>query len=109
MKYAMISQLQNPPPEFADVIKSHFYWKKQRILEVIIFYIWFKFSSVLKCNAIQYGKLICTRYNNFIKKNHVFQEVDSWVKKHNNKRLERAAQNLKQELKKLHQPPSTAS
>lgn len=69
MKYAMISQLQNPPPEFADVIKSHFYWKKQRILE----------------------------------------EVDSWVKKHNNKRLERAAQNLKQELKKLHQPPSTAS
>lgn len=69
MKYAMISQLQNPPPEFADVIKSHFYWKKQRILE----------------------------------------EVEGWVKKHNNKRLERAAQNLKQELKKLHQPPSTAS
>lgn len=41
MKYAMISQLQNPPPEFADVIKSHFYWKKQRILEVIILKIWF--------------------------------------------------------------------
>lgn len=58
MKYAMISQLQNPPAEFADVIKSHFYWKKQRILEVIILNVWFKFSSVLKCNAIQSGKYV---------------------------------------------------
>ncbi|XP_062589719.1 uncharacterized protein LOC134251344 [Saccostrea cucullata] len=65
IKYAMISQLQYPPPEFADVIKNHFFWKKHRILE----------------------------------------EVDGWVKKHGNKRLERMAQNLKQELKKLHQPP----
>nr|XP_022316205.1 uncharacterized protein LOC111119919 [Crassostrea virginica] len=69
IKYAMLSQLQNPPPEFADVIKSHFFWKKQRVLE----------------------------------------EVEGWVKKHNNKRLERMAQNLKQELKKLHHPPNPPS
>ncbi|KAK3091318.1 hypothetical protein FSP39_018889 [Pinctada imbricata] len=64
IKYAMIGQIQSPPPEFADVIKAHFYHKKQKILE----------------------------------------EVDGWVKKHNNRRLERIAQNLKQELKKLHAP-----
>lgn len=57
---------------------------------------------------MQYNLVNMYMCNNFIKK-HVFQEVEGWVKKHNNKRLERAAQNLKQELKKLHQPPSTAS
>ncbi|XP_033739227.1 uncharacterized protein LOC117326577 [Pecten maximus] len=35
IKYAMIGQLQNPPPEFADVIKTHFYHKKKKILEEV--------------------------------------------------------------------------
>jgi len=29
----MVAHLQNPPPEFADVIKAHFYLKKKKILE----------------------------------------------------------------------------
>ncbi|KAJ8306122.1 hypothetical protein KUTeg_016667 [Tegillarca granosa] len=64
IKYAMLSQLQSPPPEFADVIKAHFYLKKQKILE----------------------------------------EVEGWVNKSSNRRLDRLAQNLKQEFKKLQAP-----
>lgn len=30
----MIDQLRNPCPEFEDVIRAHFYMKKDRILEV---------------------------------------------------------------------------
>lgn len=64
IKYAIIANLQNPPPEFADVIKAHFYMKKDKIIK----------------------------------------EVQGWVNKHDNRRLTRVFQNLKQELKKL-QPP----
>ena len=34
VKYAMIDQLRNPCPEFEEVIRTHFYLKKDRILEV---------------------------------------------------------------------------
>jgi len=30
----MIAQLQNPSPGFEDVVKAHFYLKKDRILQV---------------------------------------------------------------------------
>ncbi|CAC5419587.1 BIRC6 [Mytilus coruscus] len=64
IKYAMIGNLQNPPPEFSEVIKAHFYMKKDKMIK----------------------------------------EVQGWVDKHDNRRLTRMFQNLKQELKKL-QPP----
>lgn len=35
VKYAMIDQLRNPCPEFEDVIRAHFYMKKDRILEEV--------------------------------------------------------------------------
>ena len=35
IKYAMIDMLRNPPPEFADVIKSHFKIKKSEILRTM--------------------------------------------------------------------------
>jgi hypothetical protein len=34
IKHAMIAQLQNPSAGFEDVIKAHFYLKKERILQV---------------------------------------------------------------------------
>lgn len=34
IKHAMIGQLQNPSQGFEDVIKAHFYLKKDRILQV---------------------------------------------------------------------------
>ncbi len=34
IKYAMIAQLQNPSQGFEDVIKAHFYLKKDRLLSV---------------------------------------------------------------------------
>lgn len=37
IKHAMIDQLRNPYPEFEDVIKTHFFLKKDRILEVRCF------------------------------------------------------------------------
>lgn len=36
IKYAMIGQLQNPCPGFEDVIKAHFFIKRERILQVIL-------------------------------------------------------------------------
>ena len=98
IKYAMLSQLQNPPPEFADVIKSHFFWKKQRVLEVSLWPWPLTYFERVACVLEPYSQCC-----------HLFQEVEGWVKKHNNKRLERMAQNLKQELKKLHHPPNPPS
>ena len=34
INYAMVAQLQHPHAGFEDVIKTHFYVKKDRILEV---------------------------------------------------------------------------
>ena len=34
IKYAMIAQMQNPTPGFEDVIKTHFYLKRDRLLQV---------------------------------------------------------------------------
>ena len=34
IKHAMIAQMQNPSTGFEDVIKAHFYLKKERILQV---------------------------------------------------------------------------
>ena len=34
IKHAMISQLQSPSQGFEDVVKAHFYLKKDRILQV---------------------------------------------------------------------------
>lgn len=34
IKHAMVGQLQNPSPGFEDVIRAHFYLKKDQILEV---------------------------------------------------------------------------
>ena len=36
IRYAMIGQLQNPSPGFEDVIKAHFYLKKDRLLQASI-------------------------------------------------------------------------
>ena len=35
IKYAMIAQLQDPFPGFEDVIKTHFYLKKEIIIQVL--------------------------------------------------------------------------
>ncbi|ELU17166.1 hypothetical protein CAPTEDRAFT_195632 [Capitella teleta] len=69
IKYAMIGQLQNPSHGFEDVIKAHFYLKKERIL----------------------------------------QEVEDWVQTSKSSKLERAYQNLRQELQKLDPPPNVAN
>ena len=34
IKYAMIAQMQNLTPGFEDVIKTHFYLKRDRLLQV---------------------------------------------------------------------------
>ena len=34
IRYAMVAQLQNPSPGFEDVVRAHFYLKKDRILQV---------------------------------------------------------------------------
>jgi len=34
IKHAMVGQLQNPSLGFEDVVKAHFYLKKDRILQV---------------------------------------------------------------------------
>ncbi len=34
IKYAMIAQMQNPSPGFEDVIKTHFFLKKDKLLAV---------------------------------------------------------------------------
>ncbi|KAK2179061.1 hypothetical protein NP493_516g01000 [Ridgeia piscesae] len=66
IKYAMIAQMQNPTSGFEDVIKTHFYLKRDRLL----------------------------------------QEVRGWVERTKNSKLERAYQNLRQELYKLQPPPN---
>ncbi len=33
VKYAMVDLLKNPPPDFEEVIKVHFYLNKKKILE----------------------------------------------------------------------------
>lgn len=35
IKHAMVAQLQNPSPGFEDVIRTHFYLKKNKILEEV--------------------------------------------------------------------------
>ena len=42
IKYAMIAQMQNPTSGFEDVIKTHFYLKRDRLLQVW----WFVVSVV---------------------------------------------------------------
>lgn len=35
LQFAMIDMLKNPPPEFADIIKMHFYLKKDQIISQV--------------------------------------------------------------------------
>ena len=34
IKYAMIGHLQNPPAEFSEIIKAHYYMKKDKLIKV---------------------------------------------------------------------------
>ncbi|XP_013420743.1 baculoviral IAP repeat-containing protein 6 isoform X2 [Lingula anatina] len=69
IKYAIIAQLHNPSQGFEDVIKTHFYLKRERLI----------------------------------------QEVEGWVACQKSSKLERAFQNMKQELRKLQPPPNVAN
>ena len=52
IKYAIVSQLQNPSPGFEDVINTHFYLKRERLIQVsikhtqgdIVYFVWMPFS-----------------------------------------------------------------
>ena len=56
INYAMVAQLQHPHAGFEDVIKTHFYVKKDRILEVnysIFQFMWAYYVCCIYSNALQ--------------------------------------------------------
>lgn len=87
----MIGQLQNPSHGFEDVIKAHFYLKRDRILQVCSYTSLRSLSPCLSSPRL------------------VLQEVEEWVQTSKSSKLERAYQNLCQELKKLEPPPNVAN
>jgi hypothetical protein len=104
----MIGQLQNPSHGFEDVIKAHFYLKKDRILQV-------NMSFCLGNQGFKKSYALPNKFYSvrrpFISTQHfsIFQEVEEWVKAGKSSKLERAFQNLRQELQKLEPPPNVAN
>ena len=59
LKYAVVGQLTNPPEGFEDVVRAHFYLKRDFLLEVKIDTNCVFKKLVLSLGHLQFCRLIC--------------------------------------------------
>ena len=86
LKYAVLGQLTNPPEGFEDVVRAHFYLKRDVLLEV-------SFSISMK--KVSQNKLI----DSFI-----FQEYEKMTEKFKSRDVKKQLSEVKREFQKLEAP-----
>ena len=85
LKYAVLGQLTNPPEGFEDVVRAHFYLKRDVLLEVSLVIVQWKNLKLL----------------NFFS---LFQEYEKMTEKFKSRDVKKQLSEVKREFQKLEAP-----